>query len=341
MSAFIDVNKLNFTVFGRGYDDDRGNSGEGYLEPDSTGIDVVLAEFDETGQFCWINDGGWHGNVVHKYETENWTSVEQGSVPYLEFITHPHNVENNIGYVGYGNTVCLFDMTTNEIIKTGSVSNLWHGGRITDCTLDEDNNLLHYVRLYRNRENTTNIYTLDIDNLSGSNIGDIYDRSNNGFIDIDSAFVKYPPEWFNQWWWASALNVNGSTEWGITATDDSTHAFTNVGYNCWGLCGRGKIYLPSYIGDEWVMGEYSGASTPDLITPTPIKTYGHFDSKPAISEAICYSNGKKKGAFSCGEGTFVCDMENGSLAKITADVETVRAMTDNMLICANGKVYYF
>lgn len=341
MSVSIDTNKLKFVVFGSGHDETLIDSGDGYLEPDSTGLDVLLAEFDETGQYCWVSGGYWVQYHTYKYETTNWTQVSQDNVPAYEFLTHPHNVANNLGLVGYGGNFCLFDLTTNEVINSGAVSNLWNGQRITDCTLDEDNNLLHYARLYRNRENTTNIYTLDLDNFSGSNIGDIYDRSNNGFIDVDSAFVKYPPEWFSQWWWASSLNVNGSTEWGITATDDATHAFTNIGGSCWGLCGRGKLYLPSYIGGEWVMGEYSGASTPDLITPTPIKTYGHFDSKPTISEAICYSNGKKKGAFSCGEGTFVCDMENGSLTKITTDVETVRAMTDNMMICANGKVYYF
>lgn len=339
MSAGIGINKIKFSVFGRGYDDDRGNSGEGFLEPVNTGIGVEQAVFDETGEFCWIVI--YNGNYrLYKYETQNWTVVSQGSIPHAEHIYHPTNVPNNIGICQSGGTTYVFDLTTNEIIKSASGG---YGFGITtymDMVLDEENNIVRFTFMSRNRANSIEIYSMSLDTFVVSSSGVIYDRQSNGFYDDVHVKTAYVPVWFYNWWNVYSVSYGGSTNWSIQATDPDSHSFTNIGYDTWGLVGHGKFYLPSLIDDAWVMGEYDATSAPDLITPSPEKTYGQFTGRPSINEALAYSNGRKLGAFSCGEGTFVVDMENGELMQITTTVETVKAICDDKMICSNGKVYF-
>ena len=335
MSALIDVNKLKFTVFGRGYDDERGNSGEGFPEPDSLGIDFRQAVFDETGRYCWAVR--FPNYELYKFDTTTWTTVSQGSVPHDQNVFHATNVANNIGVCVSGASFTVFDLTTNEILGTGSVTYL-SATTLCDCVLDEDNNIFRIAVADKARVNrqVRNIY---LDTMTSDLSPVVYDRAMNGFLDEDSMFMKFPPEWFSQWWIANSVKVNGTFEWNLQATDADTHSFINIGVDCWGLLKDSSIYLPSKIGDQWVMGEYSGLSTPDLITPTPIRTYGNFGFRPTIGANLAYTNGKTKGAFNANSKLYVTDFDS-ELSCIADTSDVPLAMTETMIVCRGGKVYY-
>ena len=341
MSALIDVNKLKFTVFGRGYDDERGNSGSGAKEPDSLGMDSQMACFSDDGRYCWqvIYNGQYQ---LYKYDTTTWQTVDQGTIPHVDNVYHPRNVvDNNLGIccTGYGGTVYVFDLTSNEVLTTLTLPRYVGFGGIIACAYDEDNDKIYLATMNKQRASKY-IYTLDLANNSVS----YFAYANimlNGFINESMMYCKRIAEWFSQWDYAFALTPSSSEVWGLSPTDEQTHSFPKISYVTWGLVGNGKLYLPSLIGDHWVMGVYDGTTTPDLITPTPIDTYGRFSSRPDIGVNIAYTNGTTKGCFNCGDGTFVIDFANKELTLISEAQEEILGMSDSLIMCKGGKVFYY
>lgn len=334
------IENLSFTIFGSGHDSTRNDSGDGYLEPDYIGYGINSACFDTTGRYCWVDlvsSGMLLG--LHKLDVETMTFVNQGNIPRVNNIYHPVNVDNNWGVCFSDSTTYIFDLTTNEIIYQLTGSHYGNTSALQSVTLDTENNILYFTAIEKHSDNRyRQIFSFDIENNSWSEVG-WWDRACVGFIDVNSAYMHYYPVWFSSYYQAGSLNASGGTDWWVTAGE--SHKFDNLGGAMWGLVGRGKLFIPSYVDGAWVMGEYDASSAPDFLTPSPVATFGQFNGWVEIDTFTCYTPEWTRGAFSCSEGTFVVDMENGSLARITADAETVRAMTDNMLICANGKVYHF
>lgn len=310
MSANIPIGKLKFSVFGRGYDDVRGNSGTGASAPDTLNFYPAQAAFDSTGQYCWIliSNGG-----LHKFSTTTWQMVDQGEVPTnaLGFY-HPSNVDNNIGFSYYGGVAYVFNLTTNEIISTGEISGFAYNGSLMDCILIDDDKL----RLASNGQTraTNGIFTIDLNDFSWS-VTTHYNSGFSGFIDNDSVYAYYEPEWFYQTGRIFSANASGGEDWSRGASQAGGSAFDKITLQ--GATAKGYVYIPSYVNGKWTLGKYSGLSGFDYETPSPIKTFGEFPSKPTMYSTTnrgtwyaTYTNGRTKACFGSTYGLYVTDFND-------------------------------
>ena len=339
MSANLITHKIEFSVFGRGYDDDRGNSGSGAKEPDHISYGVNSACFDTTGRYCWVSLSS-SGMMIglRKLDVETMTFVDQGNIPRVNNIYHPVNVDNNWGVCFSDNTTYIFDLTTNEIIYQISDSKFGNTTANISVTLDEESNILRFAYVEKASDNKyRQIFSYDIDNDSWSEVG-WWDRACVGFIDVNSAYMHYYPVWFSSYYQAGSLNASGGTDWWVTA--GISHKFDNLGGAMWGLVGRGKLFIPSYVDGAWVMGEYDASSAPDFLTPSPVATFGQFNGWVEIDTFTCYTPEWTWGAFGCAEGTFIADMVNREMYKISDSRLTPRAISEDRMICSNGDIYY-
>lgn len=348
--ATIADKKLKFTVFGHGYDDDRGNSGTG-----SKTDTVVLpygsryAAFSNDGQYCWVKID--NGNFT-KFRTSDWTAVDKGNLPSSIYcVFHPNNTDNNYGLAMDGSsgngTLYLFNLTTNEIIKSYSNSTLQITALNYDCVISGNTIRLEWLATSGNAH--TLLYAIDTDDLSLSYV-DIY-RAVNGFIDANNIQVYSGPQWFSDHGYIQSMNYSGSYNWSIESSDVGSGTFPNLIYRA--LTGNGKIYIPTYINNKWRMGEYTGLSAPTLEPPTPIRVFGEFQGSSIDLVGYnglmyAYSNTRKNCAFASSEGLYVTDFNDLTLI----DSGTVGsawyplAMTDEMIICKDHytrqtKVFYF
>lgn len=301
MSLTIENEK--FTIFGSGYEQTRNDSGEGQKEILVLNYQVDYACFDATGQYCWVSiSTGNRG--IRKLETTNWTEVNQGSVPtFYGGLYHPTNVPNNYGLIVRSNTLYLFDLTTNEILKTGTVSDVASLAGTYDCVYLEDENA---IRVCSTSGSSGTIYTFYLDDLTTSRVAFVGRPC--GFIDDDSIYSQQGPQWLTDYAKVYSHNANGSTDWTITATGAGGQGFPNVAVV--GLArGNGYFYLPSYINGKWVMGEYLGV--PDLETPSPERVFGEFPSKPSLIVGtryfVPYTNGRGLACFNSDLGLYVTD----------------------------------
>lgn len=330
MSANIPIGKLSFTVFGYGYNSDRADSGSGMKESIPLNFSADYAEFDATGQYCWImkNSGG-----LTKYETKDWTIVDQGEVSHgLNWINKPKNVLNGYAIAKDNNSSCIFDLTTNEIIATGSALDMW--GSRYDC-IETESGLYRFVPQSSNR-GTINIFTLDPSNMSLSKSPDRGNRAGVGFIDDDSAYVYYPPEWFYQAAYVESYNVSGGYDWGQQASDDDK-MFSNVSMH--GLVKDSYIYVPTNVNGTWKLAEYDGLSQVNFITPNYIRAFGNLGNEKVNIYAEyaypVYSSERNTAAFVVdGKGLYITDFSD-VYSIIDFDTATYRplAVSDSMVIC--------
>lgn len=271
MSANIAIGKLKFTVFGKGYDDERGNSGSGVKEGEVLNYGSRYAEIDATGRYIWV--AGDFG--IRKIDTFTWEEVSMGDIPnWMHYINHPKNVSNNYGFVseisGYGAdmTGYIFDLTTNEIISSGDLTYRSGGGQ-DDCILVDD--VLIFASLTQGRASNY-VTTLAIDDFTMTRTEGI-GRSFVGFTDNSHIYGYYPKEWFYQ-----DSNISLITTSGVWVWDVQRSNFNNVAVG--GLTRNGKIYVPSSIDGNWVLGEYPQTPAPDFDTPTPSRYFGVFNGYP-------------------------------------------------------------
>lgn len=301
MSLTIENEK--FTIFGSGYEQTRNDSGDGSKEILVLNYNADYACFNSTGEYCWvsINTGG---RGIRKLETTNWTEVNQGNVPTDHWgLYHPTNVPNDLGVIVYSNNLVVFNLTTNEIIKTGTLSNVGTLLSDRDCVYDEDENI---IRLVTTNSSSGLTISIDLDDLTTTSVSTV--GRSCGFIDFDSIYSQQGPQWFTDYAKVYAHNVNGANEWTVTANASGGSGFPNVAVV--GLArGNGYFYLPSYVNGKWVMGEYSGV--PNLETPLPNRVFGEFPSKPELivdsRYYAPYTNGRGLACFNSNLGLYVTD----------------------------------
>lgn len=331
MSANIPIGKLSFTVFGSGYNSDRADSGAGVKEGIPLNFYARYAEFDATGQYCWIINGG-----LHKYETENWTRVEQGDVPSnFSILNSPKNNEYGYGiaFPPSSGTAYLFDLTTNEIINTGSRPDLW--GSQYDC-IDVGDGIYRFCIQSNNRAQLY-LYSFDTEDFSLSLSPVTYPRAGVGFIDDNSAYVYYAPEWFYQAAYVASYNISGGEDWGQQAADDdklfsniSMHGFTDA---------NGHIYVPTLVNGRWKIGEYDGTSRVNFITPNYIRAFGDLgNNKPTIGQDNMfpvYSRDRSIVAFAVQDtGMYVSDFSDVYMLMNFENYKYVPiAVSDNKVLC--------
>ena len=330
MSATIDVGKLKFTIFGKGYDDDRGNSGTGVKEGAVLNYAASMAEIDATGRYIWLV-GDFVTNEMQKVDTYTWTAVSTGDVPHYKYINHPKNVANNYGLVidqyGGSNMGCLFDLTTNEIFNSGEINPNYQVGD-EDCILVDDK--IKLATLAQGRT-TNRIRTLDIDTFDMSVTAE-FGRALVGFTDNTHVFGYYPKEWFYQDSNISMLTTSGGWVWDIQQS-----SFDNIVVN--GFTRDGKIYLPSHINGKWVLGEYPQTPAPDVNTPSPTRYFGDFGGYPnALYSGIqIVYNTDRSIALMCTSniGAFITDFQD--IYKISNTNELMAlAVNDEMAVVASN-----
>ena len=336
MSANIGTKKLKFAVFGRGFDDTRNNSGEGFVETvDNYALSVRHGAIDETGDYIWFS----HPSGLYKCNLEDMSGITQsvytGSVQ--TFVGKPSNVVNNYGILLIGDdTFKIFDLTDDTIIQTGT------GSGFTDFLNTSSDVILvgdriYIVKLSPQRADIT-IAWFDISDGSCSCYVLIYSHSCGGFTDNSSALVTYIPQWFSDYRVVKSLNFSGGSKWELMASESGGGGFPYV--DVLGFGGNGKIYFPTYLNSKWRMGEYSAGTAPSIDgTPHPIRTFGKFDSYPDFywktnqRYGIAFSEEKKDVAFLTNLGLFRSDFND--IEKLTDEFLIPIAMNEKVIVATS------
>ena len=334
MSAIIDIGKMKFSLFGRGYDDDRADSGNG----DVIVLDKIpfLANFgaiDETGQYAWLaNSDG-----VKKYDLTDLSEVTQTILPVASTsLYHPCNVANNYGIAFQGSTCTVFDLTDDTIIKTGTVSY----SPVTRCDVILDGSKVWFVTLGQGRA-TNYVYSLELTDLSMTQVS----WGNTGVIGFvtNSQICGYmPPEWYYQKAYIYGLGRDGSTLWTVTSAGQGSSAFPNIVSAGWGR--NGRIYMPVNKYSSWRMGAFPFKAT-DYETPKPISIFGKFEQMPVTASAtinysVVHSIGKNKTAFGTGNGVYWTDYKD--LILLDSEISFPIAMDENTILTkASTELYTY
>ena len=341
MSATIKEGKMCFSVFGRGYDDTRVDSGEGLednLEIYDGGINS--AAMDSTGQYVWLAYNGFnHSQGLFKYNLSTWTDEQQTAITAVTNyqIFKPSNVDNDYGLVtAAGDNWYVIDLNDDTIYASGTLTNITTiDSDCCDCVLVDDKIIL--VNL-RPGNSTTTKAVFDITN-STATMGAIYSgRSTSCFTDEDSLFSALYSVWWYDYRYLYSANVSGSTEWSVQAADQGSSGFTKIAME--GLGGNKKLYLPTLIYSSWRMGEYDARSAPDVETPKPKRFFGKFPSQPTLDweynkrRGIAYNAGRTKMAFTTNIGTYVTDLNELELLTDEYGV-IVMCMNDEYVICSD------
>ena len=332
MSANIPIGKLSFTVFGSGYNSDRADSGAGEKESTVLNISATMAEFDKTGAYCWIvtNSG------LFKYETTNWTTVDQGDVPRAcNWITKPKNNANGYGLalLPSNNSFYLFDLTTNEVINSGGGYSIVGA---VDC-IDIGDNKYRFCSLRKNYGQGSNyFYTVDLSDLSVTPSGVFSPRAFVGFLDEDDVYAFYSPTWFYQYKSIFSFNISGATNWAQVASDAGSAGFASVCME--GATKDGKIYVPTLVNGVWTMGEYNGMSQVNFNSPNPIRTFGRLRDDVAYSLIVdgvtIYSGSRSSAVMRFDNEIYFTDFDDVYfITKYTEEFIKPLAMTDNMILC--------
>lgn len=321
MSGTIKAGKMCFSVFGRGYEDTRSDSGIGVIEESSIiPYGATTACIDSSGQYAWLASGAG----VKKYDLTDLSEVTQSILTdnIATGLYHPTNEVNNYGIAFQNNTVTVFDLTNDSIIITGAVS--YQLEDPCDCIID--GNTVYFCTLRQGRANNKT-YTLELTTLA------MTENSVNGvgvcgFANKNLLMAYYVPEWFYQCKRNYAIDRAGNTVWCIEALTAGGEGFPNC--NQVGFASKGRMYRPSFVYGAWRMGEYSSGGG-DFETPKPIKTFGRFPSQPTFSYAVAHNTGRTKVAFATDIGVYKSDYTD--LTLMDTDINYPVALDDNTLLC--------
>lgn len=326
MSANIAIGKMKFSLFGHGYDDDRLDSGEGAIEERSEiPFGALTACIDSTGQFAWLaNNSG-----VKKYDLTDLSEVTQSILTdgIATGVYHPTNSANNYGIAFQNNTVTIFDLTNNSIVRSGGASYSFTGS--CDCIID--GNIVYFCTLGQGRTNNR-VYSLDITSLVMTE-SSFNDLGVCGFADKSHIMAYYIPEWYYQKKRNYCIDRTGATVWYVEALTAGGSGFPNC--NQVGFASKGKMYRPSYVYGAWRMGVYS-MSGGDFETPKPIKTFGRFPSQPTLYTnnhpySVAHNTGRTKVAFASDIGVYKSDYNDLNLMDTSINYPV--ALDDNTLLC--------
>ena len=335
MSATIKEGKMCFSVFGRGYDDTRADSGEGAIEDyNRYGMGINSGCFDETGQYLWLACyGNGHTAGLLKFDMDEDFNELSHSVPTSAsnlVLFHASNVANNYGMAIQGSNWYLFDLTNDTVIASGSDSTLanvnWTS-RPYDCALDGTKFL---ICVYRTSNSYPTVYTIDYSDSTVTSLQIGSQRAGGVFIDKDIIYQFYIPQWFYQAPYIEGRTPSGSLVW-------SYQAQANTNYDDikqFGFGKNGNLYCPTNIYSSWRLGVYPAKSAPRLYeTPKPKEIIGKFKSAPDINR-FEFSHEKARVAFSTNIGVFVTDFKE--LERITDANNTVYAVSDNYVVVEKG-----
>ena len=334
------IENLKFTIFGHGYDATRNDSGYGVKSAELS-ITVYSAVIDSTGRFAWFVTN----NGLKKYQTSNWTEVEQDTIPDdCRFVVHPSNVENNYGIAtsADGNTAYVFDMTDDTLIcsVSGTFSSI-SGARSWDCILVNDK--IYMINRFTGNTNTV-LQVIDIDNETCDESVSINGVGLYGFIDDSLIYGAYTREWFYQASCAYAYNFSGVAEWSNTDINRNDNLVQDA------IPTNGKLYMPVLIDDTWHFGEFDGTSNPTFNPVTPIRTFGSFDTAPTLTPYIsgnnrtpyfCFNDGRTKCCMLTAEGVLLTDF---SKVEVIDSAKIPLAMNDQIIIISdyeNNKLYVY
>ena len=336
MSLTIREGKMSFSVFGRGYDDVRADSGEGAIEDyNRYAMGVSTGCFDATGQYLWLGCyGNGHTAGLLKYDMDDDFTELVHAVPTTQdpcVVLHASGDDNNLGLAIQGGNWWVFDLTDDTVVASGtdaSIANYIDWARTPyDVALDGTK---FYITAPRTQRGTPNVSILDYDSGSFSNIVlSGYQRAGGAFITDSLIYLYYPAEWQYHNDYISGVAPSGSELWGYQGQG----VFTNVQLSGFGK--KGRLYVPTNIYGSWRLGEYNGTRVPDFETPKPIKVIGKFPSRPTIT-AYAFSHEKKRVAFNANNGFFVSDFED--MEKLSDSSLNVIAVNDNYVIVEGGYV---
>lgn len=335
MSANIGTNKLKFSVFGKGFDDTRNDSGDGYAETvDNYAISEMTGAIDQTGEFVWFARSG-----LVKKRVDDMTTVAQsvynGSTS--SFVGKPCNVDNNYGFfMNEDNEFKIFDLTDGTIIQSGTQTNLYYICSRT-CDIILVGTKIYLITLSPQRWDQ---YIAWFDITDGTSSCTFFDGqvAISGFADESTILVQNIPQWFSDSKGLSAYNLSHVRKWLLWADIQGGGGFPNCEYKGFGA--NGKMYLPVKTYGKWRMGVFSASHAPSINgTPHPISTFGEFASQPDFywrnnqRYGLAFTDGKKDVAFLTNLGLYWSDFKD--VIKITSDEEIPIAMNDKVIFTTN------
>lgn len=336
MSATINKNKMKFSVFGKGFEDSLGNSGDG----GKTDLRVFsgsteYAVIDSTGTYFWTaqNAGGWLPESCNKWRLDTLENVPQTAVTNITgkstCIFHPSNVANDYGIVfQYGDSgynVYLFNLTDDTLYGTATIPTFYF--KNYDCILVGD--YIYLIAKAFSRTGLT-IYSLNVNTMAFNESAWLNNVCSGGFIDNDTANVFLVPVWFSDYKWIRGCGRDMSTQWDVTANDQGSAGFPYI--NQAGLCGNGNLYLPTYKYGAWRFGVYSGNGVSDFTTPKPIRTFGNFGNTMDFSvySVPVYDEGRLHSAFTVNGELYVTNFDE--CQKVDSTEWLPVAMNDHYII---------
>ena len=350
MSATIDVGKMRFSLFGRGYEDTRKDSGEGEIiqivEPPIKGTSAII---DETKQYVWAVNGA-NVQPVFKYDItdlEDWQDEGQTIITakggHLE---HPSNVDNNYGVhfpypdtATWEMTITVFDLTDDTVYYTFTESdNQFVGsfyGNNCDCILVDDK---IYVASY-----ALNFFLVCIDLTLGTLTFTRFDNEYfYGFINDELMLTSNNPVWFSDTLAQYGEKFDGTKVWTVYGVEPHPAYHTYVTKTA--ICSNDFMYFPTYRGGHWRVAKYKGKSAPTF-DPTPYYSadFGKFEGELADGLEVSYmafDDGRNRCAFMYGYNLYVTEDFKDLMQLVESDdyVQTCYslALRDDLLITRDG-----
>ena len=338
MSA--NITNMKFSVFGRGYDDTRSDSGDGAVEDyNRYAMGASSAVFDSTGQYLWVGIfGNGHTAGLSKFDLEDDFNelahgVPTGTVETL--VLHAPNTNNNYGLAIQGNDWWVFDLTDDTVIQSGTNSTL--GSRVSyssvpyDCVIDGTK---FYIKRIENQNVTTPtviIFDYSDNSVTVNNIS--ANRSGGAFITKDIIYLYYATIWFYQYRYIEGVTPSNVQVWNRLAPEGGLDGFKYMSLAGFGR--KGRLYCPNNVYGSWRIGEYNGLRSPNFDTPKPIKVFGKFESEPTI-KAFFHSHEQNYAIFRTPLGSYVTDYED--CFKISDLDDRVFAVSDKYAVVEMGRI---
>lgn len=338
MSATINSNKLKFSVFGRGFEDNRNDSGSGVKEifrDLGKGVQNVIVDNTET--YFWIaqTTGNLPLEYVGKRRVDDLSVVSQSSVPSTgaTLLFHPSNVSNNYGVAIIISSMdfYVFDMTDDSLITSGTSSVPSFLNSQSDCILVGQK--IYIVSRSYDRGDNQRVLCIDLDAGTLTQTGTFNDGS-CGFVDDDTIYGFFPTPWFSDHRRNFGVGVTGSLQWQIIASGTGQAGFPHTWQE--GLTGNGFLWIPVELYGGWRFGKFKGDGTADFETPKPLETFGKFANAPQIKKynMPCYTDGRENVAFMVTDGLFVSDFKDVTF--ITDTEWRPKALSEHYLFTSYG-----
>lgn len=326
------IENLKFTIFGSGHDYTLNNSGSGVKSYEED-VRAYCAVIDETNTYMWLvgNNG-----TVSKRKISDFSLVEQSAIPSaVSRILHPSNVSNNYGVATGldGTTAYVFDLTDDTLY--GTVTGTFPsdvGFTSYDCILV--NNKIYFVNTRTVNANNHQIYIIDLSDMTFDGSVTTSGKGICGFISNSLVYGVYSREWFYQTSCAYGIALDGSVVWSNTGIDRNDYL------DGWGFTGNGKIYCPVLIDDTWHFGEFDALSSPSFNPVSPSRTFGSFESVPALELSghgynldVAYNDGKTRACVWTRLGLLLTDFHK--VEKISDENVVPLACSDRYIICSD------